>query len=434
MTVHAPVLRAGRAPVIAPPRLALAPLAAMRWRSAADMIRFRAETRPAELLERPAIVARFGKRVVALVADAPAAHRILGPHQASFPKAQLQSALGRAAFGPGISGVGGACNARQRQALSWATAGGRGRALGDIAAEAAEDAVARWRRAGRIDLYREMSALALQIVWASLFGDERWHGADPAVDAASDRLRACRVDDFVASGQVMRDLARHFEDSGRWRMTPPDNPFHAIACQDGLAGDAPLSRAELRANAAVFAGSGHVTTGLCMAWTAWLLAGHPADQDRVADEIGGQGAGRSPWLRAAMSEALRLFPPGAETMRDARAPLRAGDQDIPAGALLLVSIYALHRGPARWAAPDDFSPGRFGPGAARPEPGAYLPFSGGADGCPGAGSAWAEALPVLRRVFARLRLSPGPDAAATGLAPGICIYPDRPLTVEVAPR
>lgn len=432
MTVHAPALRPAPAPPIAPPRLEMPPLADMAWRSAADMIRFRADARPAELLERPAIVARFGKRVVALLADAPAAHEALVTRAAAFPKAKVQTALGRAAFGPGISGVDGAENTRQRQALAWLTAGGRNRGLGAIAAEAAEDAILRWRRAGRIDLYREMSRLALQIVWAGLFGDGRWRGVDPAADMASDRLRACRVDDFVGSAQVMRDLARHFETSGRWRMTAADNPLRAIASPDGLTGDAPLSQEELRANAVVFAASGHVTTGLAMAWTAWLLAGHPADQDRVADEIA--AARRSPWLRAAMSEALRLMPPGAEVMRDAREPLRAGDRDIPAGALVLVSIYALHRGPARWEAPDDFRPGRFGPGAPRPVPGAYLPFSGGDQGCPGAGSAWAEALPVLTRVFARLHLSPGPGAAATGLAPGACIYPDRPLIAEVAPR
>jgi cytochrome P450 len=110
-----------------------------------------------------------------------------------------------------------------------------------------------------------------------------------------------------------------------------------------------------------------------MAWTAWLLAVHLADQGRVADEIA--GARRSPWLRAAMSAGLRLPPPGAKVMRDAREPLRAGDHDIPAGALVLVSSYALHRALARWAAPDDFRRGRFGPGAPRVIQGAYLPFS-----------------------------------------------------------
>jgi hypothetical protein len=79
----------------------------------------RAPDRAAEVLERPAIVARFGSRVAAaLLADAPAACEALASRVAGVAKAQVQTALGRAVFGPGIGGVDGVRNFRQRPTLA----------------------------------------------------------------------------------------------------------------------------------------------------------------------------------------------------------------------------------------------------------------------------------------------------------------------------
>src|SRR5262249_7742813 len=133
---------------------------------------------------------------------------------------------------------------------------------------------------------------------------------------------------------------------------------------------ATLGPEELFDNARALLFAGHETGASALTWTLWLLAHDLDAQARVADEVrrvAGNGpieAGHFSQLAFSYqvwSEALRLFPPGPITVRETREDVDLGDVHIPAGGVLALCYYALHRHERLWDAPNVFRPDRFGP-------------------------------------------------------------------------
>ena len=77
---------------------------------------------------------------------------------------------------------------------------------------------------------------------------------------------------------------------------------------------------------------------------------------------------------------------------------------MPAGSLIVMAPWILHRHRRRWTAPERFDPTRFLPGAPPPDRFAYLPFGIGPRVCIGAQFALMEATLVLARLVGRYRL------------------------------
>jgi cytochrome P450 len=126
-------------------------------------------------------------------------------------------------------------------------------------------------------------------------------------------------------------------------------------------------------------------------------------------------------------EALRLYPPAWGFSRLALADDRLGDYTLPAGSLVYIVPYVVHRRPNLWPEPERFDPQRFTAErvAARPQF-AYLPFGGGPRVCIGNQFAIVEALLALSMIARRyrVRLTPGQHIEAQPLitlrpSPGI---------------
>jgi cytochrome P450 len=90
---------------------------------------------------------------------------------------------------------------------------------------------------------------------------------------------------------------------------------------------------------------------------------------------------------------------------------------IPAGSLVMLSPWGMHRDPRYWDDAEAFRPERFtpeAPGAAEKRPRyAYFPFGGGPRMCIGSGFAMAEGALVLACLLRRFRFrmaAPGPVA------------------------
>lgn len=414
------------------PSLEFFPLEKVDWPSSSELIRFRESSRPREILSEKVIIKSLGRRNVAIIADPVAAQKVLISKSESFPKALVQQKLGKSAFGPGISGTLGEQNKRQRKALQTLVSSKQVRSVSSISEEIANDAVTRWLALGRIDLYREMSELALQITWCSMFGAGQYHGRDNIVTEVINELHACPKSDFVSSADVVRKLVKHFESTERWKSVINTNPFSKISCPFGWQSNNHLSQEELRANALVFAASGHVTTGISMAWTSWLLGQDQALQSEVLKDSYLDDNKHS-MLRDVINETLRLFPPGPEVMRDSSEAIQIDDTHVPAGSMLIISIYALHRHKLLWNSPDQFIPSRFQTDL--PVPGSFLPFSGGTYGCSGPGLAMAEMISVIFACLKKIRFRVDKaDAAMVKLEPGICLYPGSKLIATIEKR
>ncbi|KAI8680921.1 hypothetical protein NCS55_00341000 [Fusarium keratoplasticum] len=124
-----------------------------------------------------------------------------------------------------------------------------------------------------------------------------------------------------------------------------------------------------------FLAAGHETTASALTWACYLLTKHPEIQQKLRDEINEalpQGADIDPtidlagileslpYLNGIMHETLRLYPTVPLTMRQALCDTRIGDQFIPEGTDIIISIWYINRSPEIWG-PDagQFRPERW---------------------------------------------------------------------------
>jgi cytochrome P450 len=110
-----------------------------------------------------------------------------------------------------------------------------------------------------------------------------------------------------------------------------------------------------------------------------------------------------PWTRAVIDEALRLFPPAWALSRRARRSDVIGGRAVPAGTMVIVSPWLVHRRGGSWPDPLVFRPERFlGAAAARWD---YLPFGQGPRLCIGREFALGEMVMVLSRLLRAYKVS-----------------------------
>ncbi len=204
-----------------------------------------------------------------------------------------------------------------------------------------------------------------------------------------------------------------------------------------------MDEAAICNEAAVLFMAGYETTATTMAWVWFILSQDPQTEARLhaeVDALGGRPATHAdmadlPFTRAVAEETLRLYPPIPLQVREARSPQRISSHDVPAGAVMILVAWLLHRNPKYWKDPDAFIPDRFMPGAAPPERYSYVPFSIGPRVCLGAAFGITEVVLCIATLAQRYRLTlkPGWEVVPTcrlSLRPG-----DRlPMRVEARTR
>ena len=298
-------------------------------------------------------------------------------------------------------------------------------------AAAADEQASGWVEGARVDLDREMRGLTLRVLGRSLFGvDLDEHAADlgPSIQQVLNHItsRGLRP---VRAPRSLPTPARH-----RFRAALAD--IHAVI-EDAIAGceadpdrgcelvrlllsvrdpdtGRPLTREEVVSDLAVFLIAGHDTTSTTLTYALWALGHHPELQDRVANEVGElddrlltlEDIPALPFTVQVIHEALRLCPPAAALARLATRDTVVDGFRIERGTNLIVGIYALHRDPALWDAPETFDPDRFSAERSRGrDRWQFLPFGAGARSCIGDHFAMLEATLGLASLVRRRRVT-----------------------------
>ncbi|MEV7970420.1 cytochrome P450 [Sphaerisporangium sp. NPDC088356] len=181
-----------------------------------------------------------------------------------------------------------------------------------------------------------------------------------------------------------------------------------------LASGHAMSDTDLRDQVLTIIMAGHETTAKSLTWTLYLLDRHPDAAQAVYAEIDEVLGGRVPTAgdlprltacRRAIQEAMRLYPPVWLISRRSVEDDVIGGYDVPAGTLVCVSPWVLHRDPRYWAEPEAYRPERFAPErAAGHLSHQYLPFGGGPRICVGQHFALVEATLVLAVILREVRL------------------------------
>jgi len=160
-----------------------------------------------------------------------------------------------------------------------------------------------------------------------------------------------------------------------------------------------LEDRELRDQLMTMLLAGHETTATALAWTFDLLLRHPAALGRLRESL---AAGEEDYLRATISESLRLRPVIPLAGRRLSKELVADGLTLPPGTDVTPAIWLAHTRADLYPEPFAFQPERFLNGS--PETYAWIPFGGGVRRCIGASFAEFEMRIVLREVLTRCEL------------------------------
>jgi cytochrome P450 len=221
----------------------------------------------------------------------------------------------------------------------------------------------------------------------------------------------------------------------RRRMGPHDGLFARLDASE-------TPRGILIQQIATLLITGSETTGAALYWSVYLAATAPEVQARIAAEARSarideatstELVDRLPYVRAVVSEAIRLYPPALSIVRRALAPDDADGVAIRKGAIVQTAPWVLHRHRRLWERPDAFDPNRFLPDAPPPERYSYIPFGIGPRQCIGMQFALTEATLVLAMLSRDFTIAPTTDRPVTPVAQ-ITLQPFDPAPFRLTPR
>ncbi len=361
---------------------------------------------------------------------------VLVTHQANFLNARAP--LTRSLLGEGLLTSEGDFHRRQRRLSQPAFHRERIGAYATVMVNYGVRLRERWQDNQTFDVSEEMMQLMLGIVGKTLF-DTDVEAETQQIGAAMKRIRELFEMPGLAHSKLLEErplapAARRFQkardllDSIIYRIIEErrrseldhGDLISMLLCAQEENG-ARMSDEQVRDEAMTLFLAGHDTTANALTWTWYLLAQHPDVEAKLYYELEAVLAGRPPsvedfprlrYTEMVFSEVLRLYPPAWRIGRHVIKDYEVGDGHlIPAGSLVLLSQYVMHRDPRYFPDPERFDPERWTAKVREERPQfSYFPFGGGARRCIGEGFARTAGILLLATLAAvwRMRLSTEP--------------------------
>jgi cytochrome P450 len=388
--------------------------------------------------EHPLLIGKtfFGYRAV--VSDPAAVRRVFLDNVANYRKDEVQLRILRPGLGSGLLTVDGEAWKAQRRSLAPLFSPRQVAAFAPAmhrVTRLAVDHIADRPDGAVVQADAEMGAIALKVLEQTLFSQGLGRDASEFQKAVTryfdtigriDPLDVLGAPDFLPRigrirGKGSLDFfAAAVEDIINARRTmiasgaaPPEDLLTLLLRAADPETGRGMSDIDMRANIVTFINAGHETTANALTWTLYLLSQSPHWRARVEAEIDetfdpaddSDPTEKLPVTRAVFEEAMRLYPPAANLVREAISEDWLAGFRIPAGTIVSVSPYVLHRHRTLWKNPDDFDPSRFLPGEREKiDRYAYIPFGAGPRVCIGQVFAMQEGLIVLAHLLKRVRL------------------------------
>lgn len=295
-----------------------------------------------------------------------------------------------------------------------------------------------WRDGQVVDIWPDMVRLTLAIVGKTLFDADVESESDRvgrAMSAAVSRYRAFKLPMAkVLERMPLPSMVRFHRGKNRLRRVVLDlieerrlsGKDHGdllsmlLLAEDEENDKRRMTPEEVWDEALTFFIAGYDTIATALMWTWYLLSQHPEVEARLHAEVdaalpnGGPATlddlPRLSYAEQVLSESMRIYPPTWRLVRRAIRDFPVGDHVIPAGALVVVCQYAMHRHPRYFPDPERFDPKRFTSAAKASRPRfSYFPFGGGPRRCMGEPFAMLEGVILLASIARRwrLRLAPG---------------------------
>ena len=396
---------------------------------------------------------RFGPITAHLVSSPAGVNHVLAENNKNYGKQTRGYDALRYLLGNGLLTSEGEFWKRQRRIAQPAFHRQRIAGFAQAMVRAAEDCAAKLPKGEVVDVHNAMMRLTLRIVGETLLGYDPSGDADDVGDALAHLLaivneRTTRVLFFKnptlptpenrrmwrAAGTLEKIVLRIIAE--RRKSRGDDLLSMLMEARDADTGEA-MTDKQLRDEAMTIFLAGHETTANALSWTWLLLSRYPAALRELRAELAEVLQGRSPtvedlprlkFTKLVLEESMRLYPPAWIIARSASGTDEIGGYSIPAGSIVFVSPYIVHRHPRLWDDPEGFDPHRFD---REPPRGAYFPFGGGPRQCIGNGFAMMEAQLVLATLAQRVKFALVPGHPVE-LEPSITLRPKYGLQMTVA--
>jgi cytochrome P450 len=295
--------------------------------------------------------------------------------------------------------------------------GERMRSLEPMVAAIADAAIDSWPLGEEFPLHPHMQAVTLEVILRVVFGvsdgprldrlrsllrDLLTETGSPATQLRALLLRRIGGDASVwgryedrlreVDELLFAEIAEH---RGRADLEERDDILSALILARFEDGEG-LSDPDLRDQLMTLLLAGHETTATGLAWAFDLILGHREVHARLRDEL---EVGDEDYLKAAITESLRLRPVVPIAGRRLRSPLVTDDLELPVGTDVTPAIWLTHTRADLYPEPHEFRPERFIDEG--PETYSWVPFGGGVRRCIGGAFAEFEMGIVLREVLTR---------------------------------
>jgi len=406
-------------------------------------------------------VVRFtiGRRPVFLLNHPEHVKGVLLSHYANFTKGR--GIVRRNNFlGEGLLTSEGTFHRRQRQSTKPAFDHERLFGYGDTMTRLAAETSDSWRHRGNLDVLQTMRKLTLPIASQTLFGTsvEKDHQriiaafgtglgafrsfkspftqlADRFALTQAGQLRRARLDLESMMSRIIAERRSDAHDRGdllSLLMSRAPDEDERLRADD-----------QIRDEAITLFIGGFENIATTLSWTWYLLAQHPEVEAKLHRELDGVLGGRLPtaadlpqlrYTRMVLEESMRVYPPVPRLVRTAIRNYEVGSYMLPAGALVVVSQYLMHRDSRYYPEPLRFDPERWTSEARAMRPAySYFPFGGGPRRCIGEGFAYLEGILLLATLASRWRLSLT-SQEPIGMIATHFLHPRGTLTMKVENR
>lgn len=346
--------------------------------------------------------------------DSDFAHRVLVDNWQNYVKGQ---SIARVALllGKGLMVSKGDLWKRQRRMIQPAfTQESVASSMKLIAAVNAE-LLRKWQIAARrnesVNVTRDVSGMALEVVLRFIFGEDYEHVA-PHFDLLS--TESARNMEFVAAFRALGNVVLQTIKRRRTHGTSSDDLLGLLMCaRDPQTGQA-MPEDQLVDEILTSIVAGHETTASTLNWCWYLISQHIEVEQKLSTELDSMPPASSEvavfagpaYARQILDETMRLYPAGWLLTRRALHDDQLGEYFVPAGTEIYIGLYFIQRHPACWENPDRFDPERFRPENARKDRHQRLaiPFSVGPRNCIGSHFARLEMQIHLTTIARQLRL------------------------------
>ncbi|WP_331723656.1 MULTISPECIES: cytochrome P450 [unclassified Streptomyces] len=328
-----------------------------------------------------------------------------------------------------------------------------------IAIDATYDAMSRWPARADISMAGDLASITTDVLIKKFLGFDQPEESESVKTVLLDFLKESRqaavfnipalINMNVGPWRRYHKARRRMDEllykeiaERRERPRPVENDIITALHQAEKNDGEPLSDSVVRDIVVMLLGSGQETVAYTLAWVLEAILSHREVVDRIRGEIDRATAGdrlavphleQLPYLHAAVTEAMRLYPINPIIPRLVLQPgFTVGGYELPVGTHVAGNSYGAQRRAATYSDPLAFRPERF-LGDARPDIYTWLPFGGGARKCIAATYVMYEVPAIVATLLTHPDLRLRADRVQPGVSARDMVAPAGGTVVSTAP-